>query len=74
MNKVILVTGASRGIGRAIAKDLALDGNMVIANYNHSKDKAEFQLTVGNHTIVASDRAGNQKTLTLEVTRRIKTK
>ena len=30
-------------------------------------NKAEFQLTVGNHTIVASDRAGNQKTLTLEV-------
>lgn len=30
-------------------------------------NKAEFQLTVGKHTIIASDRAGNQKTLTLEV-------
>ncbi len=40
-NKVILVTGASRGIGRAIAKELAREGNTVIANYNKSKEKAE---------------------------------
>jgi 3-oxoacyl-[acyl-carrier protein] reductase len=40
-NKVILVTGASRGIGRAIARELALQGNLVIANYKSSKDAAE---------------------------------
>ena len=40
-NKVILVTGASRGIGRAIAKELALEGNIVIANYNRSVEKAQ---------------------------------
>lgn len=40
MSKIIIVTGASRGIGRAIAKALAENDYTVIANYNKSKDKA----------------------------------
>ncbi|MBQ9120590.1 MAG: 3-oxoacyl-[Lachnospiraceae bacterium] len=39
--KIALVTGASRGIGSAIAKTLAGYGATVVINYNGSKERAE---------------------------------
>ena len=40
-DKVALVTGASRGIGKQVAKDLASMGATVVANYPNSNDSAE---------------------------------
>jgi 3-oxoacyl-[acyl-carrier protein] reductase len=49
--KTALVTGASRGIGRAIAERLAKDGAAVALTYNTSKPGA-------GEAVAAIDKAG----------------
>ena len=40
-DKIAVVTGAGRGIGRSIALALAREGAFVVVNYNGSKERAE---------------------------------
>lgn len=41
VNKVVVVTGSSRGIGAQIVKTLANENYKVVLNYNNSKEQAE---------------------------------
>ena len=54
-NKVVLVTGASRGLGRAIALEFSKYGAKVAANYYSSPDKARELKSAGNIEIFKAD-------------------
>lgn len=41
MKKTVIITGASKGIGRYMAESLAMDGYNVVANYNNSENEAK---------------------------------
>ena len=41
MKKVALITGASRGIGAATAKEFAASGYNIVINYNQSAEEAK---------------------------------
>ena len=56
--KVVLVTGSSRGIGSAIAKDFGERGSQVAVHYHKDREAAEStlsQMTGGPHMIVQAD-------------------
>ena len=60
MAKTAIVTGASRGIGRSIAKRLATDGFSVVVNYAANAKEAEEAVNVitsagGNAVAIAGD-------------------
>ena len=53
-NKVAIVTGASRGIGRAIAERLGQAGARVVVNYNRNAEPAEsLASTIGGVAVQA---------------------
>lgn len=57
-NKTVLVTGASRGIGAAIAQMFAGAGASVIVHYNKNRNKAEETLKTlpdGDHMLVRAN-------------------
>ncbi len=54
-SKIILISGASRGIGRQIAIDLSQTGYTVIANYNKSEQSARELQTQFNIDIFQAD-------------------
>ncbi|MGN1275920.1 MAG: SDR family NAD(P)-dependent oxidoreductase, partial [Floccifex sp.] len=41
MNQIVLITGAAKGIGKAIALELAKNNYDIVINYLHSKPEAE---------------------------------
>ncbi|EMJ3469336.1 SDR family NAD(P)-dependent oxidoreductase [Vibrio harveyi] len=70
MQKVVIITGASRGIGAATAKRLAAQGYSVCVNYRTQTDAAtqvvnEIEENGGNAIAIQADVSNEQQVLSL---------
>ena len=54
-DKIALVTGSSRGIGKSIALELSKEGCKVIVNYSKNKENAESVAKIVNGIAIKSD-------------------
>jgi 3-oxoacyl-[acyl-carrier protein] reductase len=68
MSRRVLVTGASRGIGRAVSRAFAETGHRVAVHYGRARDLAEEvadELPGGGHVVVGADLADAEQVRTM---------
>jgi 3-oxoacyl-[acyl-carrier protein] reductase len=67
-NKIVVVTGASKGIGAGIAKRLAAEGATVVVNYVSSKSGADAVVSdierLGGHALALGGNVANEAQVT----------